>query len=121
MRIPAVEPLSTIPSTAPRRSAGTRPAANGAMTCADVVVRPTTALAATSTARSGARLAVSSAAPVTPNIAMTKVRWGIRSPRGTKKKMPAAYPNCTAVTTSVADAGDTPRSPAIAGLIDWGK
>ncbi|MFB6576554.1 hypothetical protein ACFCYC_03785 [Streptomyces sp. NPDC056402] len=57
--MPPVEPLSRVPSTAPRRSAATRPAASGPMTCAATVVTPTTAAAARSGASPGAQPAAS--------------------------------------------------------------
>ncbi len=76
--------------TAPRRSAGTSPAAIGMMIWGTTVVTPVTALATTSTGSEGAALAASSPAAVSVSRVTIRGRCGSRSPRGTSRKMPAA-------------------------------
>ena len=114
-------PLSSVPTTAPRRSSATSPAAIGMMICATTVVTPTRTLAPTRSPGAGAALAANSPSPVRASRLTISGRCGNRSPRGTRRKIPAAYPNCAAVTTSAAELGETCSPAAISGLIAWGK
>ncbi|GLW01677.1 hypothetical protein Slala05_53080 [Streptomyces lavendulae subsp. lavendulae] len=87
--IPPIDPLSSVPITAPRRSGAAIPAASGAISWAATVVTPTHAEAATRAGRAGAHPAARRPSPESRSRVTMKGRYGIRSPSGTSRRIPA--------------------------------
>ena len=90
---PAQEQLITVPIVLPRIVLGESAAANGTICCATVANTPISSEAQTS-----AHSAVASAAKTRVTLKMTNCvtinrRRSIRSPSGTSRRRPSAYPN----------------------------
>ena len=108
-RMPRMRPLMTLPTTRPRSASGARVAANGTSNCAMTEVMPITAVATMKRPIDGAAAATASPATVIAASVMMRRRRSKRSPSGSIRIRPAAYPICAAVTMRPAVASDTPN------------
>ena len=99
----------TLPTTLPRSAGDARWAAYGMRTCATIELIPTTTDTARNTPKLGARPAASSAAAVTSSVRAARARFSSRSPSGTSRNRPMAYPSWVRVTTSSVRPWLTPK------------
>ena len=109
-RMPRIRPLITDPTTRPRSASGARVAAKGTSSCAITEVRPMTPVAAMNRPIDGATAAAASPATVIAASVVMSARRSKRSPSGSSRISPAAYPIWAAVTMRPATASETPNT-----------
>ena len=83
----------TVPTVAPRFAGDERWAANGTICCATVAVTPTTSDATMTRAAPGAAAVAASARASTTNCPTISLLRSIRSPSGSRRNRPSAYPS----------------------------
>ena len=101
----------TVPTTRPRSASGASVAANGTRICAVTDVMPMIPAAAMKKPIDGAIAAATSPATVIAASVVMSRRRSKRSPSGSSRIRPAAYPTWAAVTMRPATAAETPNWP----------
>jgi len=93
-------------------------AAKGTMMWVTAAVMPMATLAATRTGNEGASPAVASASDTPAKSLTINRRRSPISPKGTSRRIPAAYPSCVATATVPLVPGDTPNVRVISSNSD---